>query len=78
MPLTSPQLRDDLLLVLRQEGPRLELDLRDVTFLDCAGVNVLLATRRRASVKDSPSPTPGFTGVRARPMRLRESSRAVW
>jgi ABC-type transporter Mla MlaB component len=75
---TSPQLRDDLLVVLRQQGPRLELDLRDVTFLDCAGVNVLLATRRRASVKDSPSPAPGFTGVRARPMRLRESSRAVW
>jgi len=49
---SAPQLRDDLLLVLRQHGPRLELDLRDVTFLDCAGVNVLLATRRRARLED--------------------------
>jgi anti-sigma B factor antagonist len=49
---SAPQLRDDLLLMLRQHGPRLELDLRDVTFLDCAGVNVLLATRRRARLED--------------------------
>jgi anti-sigma B factor antagonist len=41
---SAPQLRDD--------PARLELDLRDVTFLDCAGVNVLLATRRRARLKD--------------------------
>src|SRR5271163_510732 len=29
-----------------------EIDLREVTFLDCAGINVLLATRRRARLED--------------------------
>jgi anti-anti-sigma factor len=41
-------LREELLRVVRQYGPQLALDLTGVTFLDCAGVNVLLATRRRA------------------------------
>jgi len=45
---SAPQLRDELLCVARRHRPRLSLDLRDVTFLDCAGVNVLLATRHRA------------------------------
>jgi anti-anti-sigma factor len=33
-------------------GPQLALDLAGVTFIDCAGVNVLLATRRRAGLED--------------------------
>jgi anti-anti-sigma factor len=49
---SAPQLRDELLSVLRRHGPQLALDLAGVTFLDCAGVNVLLATRRRARLED--------------------------
>jgi anti-sigma B factor antagonist len=49
---SAPPLRDELLRVMRRHGPRLALDLRGVTFLDCAGVNVLLATRRRARLED--------------------------
>ena len=49
---SAPQLRDELLRVVRRHGPRLSLDLQDVTFLDCAGVTVLLATRRRARLED--------------------------
>jgi anti-sigma B factor antagonist len=46
------RLRDELLRVVRRHGPQLALDLAGVTFLDCAGVNVLLATRRRARLED--------------------------
>jgi len=42
-------LRDELLRVIRRHGPQLALDLAGVTFMDCAGLNVLLATRRRCS-----------------------------
>lgn len=49
---SAPQLRDELLRVVRRHGPQLALDLAGVTFLDCAGVNVLLATRRRARLED--------------------------
>jgi anti-anti-sigma factor len=45
---SAAQLREELLRVVRRYGPQLALDLTGVTFLDCAGVNVLLATRRRA------------------------------
>ena len=49
---SAPRLRDELLRVVRRHGPQLALDLGSVTFLDCAGVNVLLATRRRARLED--------------------------
>jgi len=49
---SAQQLRDELLRAVRQHGPQLALDLRGVTFLDCAGVNALLATRRRARLED--------------------------
>ena len=49
---SAPRLRNELLRVVRRHGPRLALDLAGVTFLDCAGVNVLLATRRRARLED--------------------------
>ena len=47
-----PGLRDELLRVIRRCGPQLALDLAGVTFMDCAGLNVLLATRRRARLEE--------------------------
>jgi anti-sigma B factor antagonist len=49
---SAPELRDELLRVIRRYGPQLALDLAGVTFIDCAGVNMLLATRRRAGLED--------------------------
>jgi anti-anti-sigma factor len=45
-------LRDQLLRVIRRQGAHLALDLSGVTFMDCAGINVLLAVRRRAELED--------------------------
>jgi anti-sigma B factor antagonist len=49
---SAPELREKLLQVIRRRGPQVTIDLAAVTFLDCAGINVLLATRRRAQLED--------------------------
>ena len=48
---SAPGLRDELLRIMRRHGSCLLLDLAGVSFLDCAGINVLLATRRRARLE---------------------------
>ena len=44
-------LRETLLVAIQRHGPAICLDLRAVTFLDCSGVNALLATARRARLE---------------------------
>jgi anti-anti-sigma factor len=61
---TGPRLREKLLGAMRRHGARLALDLSGVTFMNCAGVSVLLAARRQARLEG------GWVGV------LRASRRA--
>jgi anti-sigma B factor antagonist len=49
--LTAPQLRERLLQIIQWHGAHLALDLSGVTFIDCAGINVLLAAHRRAELE---------------------------
>jgi anti-anti-sigma factor len=44
-------LREVLLLAIRRHGPAIRVDLQGVTFMDCSGVNMLLATARRARLE---------------------------
>jgi anti-sigma B factor antagonist len=46
--LSAQELREELLRLIRRHGPRLALDLGGMTFMDCAGIGALAATRRRA------------------------------
>jgi anti-sigma B factor antagonist len=63
---SAPELRDQLLRVIRRYGPRLALDLAGVRFMDCAGLNVLLGTRRRARLEEG-----SVRIIRASPQVLR-------
>jgi len=56
---SATELQDELLRVIRRYGPR-------VRFTDCAGLNVLLATRRRARLEQG-----SVRVVRASPQVLR-------
>jgi anti-sigma B factor antagonist len=49
---TGPKLREELLGAIRRHGARLALDLDGVTFMDCAGISVLLAAHRHARLED--------------------------
>jgi anti-anti-sigma factor len=61
---TEGLLRPALLRIMRERGARLLLDVSGVSFMDCAGLRVLLTTRRNAELRG------GF-------MRLIAVSRAV-
>jgi anti-sigma B factor antagonist len=47
---TEAPLRQALLRIIRERGARLMVDVSGVSFMDCAGLRVLLATRRRAEL----------------------------
>ena len=48
---TEGLLRDALLSIMREGGPKLLLDISGVSFMDCAGLRVLLTIRRRAELR---------------------------
>lgn len=48
---TEGPLQDLLLRVMRAHSPGLLLDLSGVSFMDCAGLRVLVRTRRRAELR---------------------------
>jgi anti-sigma B factor antagonist len=62
---TVVRLLEELLGAMRRHGARLALDLSGVTFMDWAGVNALLAIRRRAQFEG------GW-------VRVPQASRSAW
>lgn len=48
---SAPKLHEELVSTVRRHGARLALDLGGVTFMDCAGINALLAARRHARLE---------------------------
>jgi anti-anti-sigma factor len=64
---TAQSVRDAALAALRQHGATLRIDLREVPFMDSTGLEVLLATRRRAQLEGGSltlvGPTPAVRRV---------------
>ncbi len=48
---TAPDVREAALDAMRQHASRIQIDLSRVTFMDSTGLEVLLATRRRAELE---------------------------
>jgi anti-sigma B factor antagonist len=48
---TEAPLQQSLLRIIRECGAKLMLDVSGVSFMDCAGLRALLATRRRAELR---------------------------
>jgi anti-anti-sigma factor len=47
---TAPSVRDAAFAAMRRHAPNIRIDLSGVTFLDAAGLEVLLVTRRQATL----------------------------
>ena len=48
---TEAPLQQSLLRIIRERGAKLMLDVSGVSFMDCAGLRAVLATRRRAEMR---------------------------
>ncbi len=67
---SAPWLRETLLHAIRCHGPAIRVDLREVTFLDCSGINALLATARRARLEGGRMRVIGLSAPAMRVIRL--------
>ncbi len=67
---SAPWLRETLLHAIRCHGPAIHVDLCEVTFLDCSGINALLATARRARLEGGRMRVTGLSAPAGRVIRL--------
>ena len=67
---TAATLREAALEALRQHGTTMWLDLRDVSFMDSTGLEVLLATRRRTELEGGSLTLVGPNACRLRVLEV--------